>query len=75
MTCGGIKMEIGRGFLGVLVEMNLDIMVRKEYHYHPICLEADLLLQIGSIMKVTFGYLVALDFQLAVIQNIHKCVN
>jgi hypothetical protein len=57
MTCGGI-MELGRGFLEVILQIKMEIMALKKFRHHPIFLEADLALLIGLIMKETFGYLV-----------------
>jgi hypothetical protein len=67
MTCG-VTMEIGRGFLEVLLEINLEIMELKEFHHLPMFLDVEQARLLGLIMMETFGCLEEIAL---VIHNIH----
>jgi hypothetical protein len=62
MNCGDteIPIKLGLGFLGVLLEINLELMVLKEFLRPPMFLEAETAPLIGLIMKETFGFLVVI---------------
>jgi hypothetical protein len=69
-------MEIGRGFLVVILDIKMEIMALKEFHPHPMCLEQDITPLIGSITMETFGYLADRDeppVAAVDIHNIHIC--
>jgi hypothetical protein len=57
MTCGGM-MEIGRGYLGILLEIKMEIMELKVFHRPQIFLQADTTRLVGLILMETFGCLV-----------------
>jgi hypothetical protein len=58
MICGGMMMELGCGFLEVLLEIKMKHMASKDFLHPPIFLQTGITQLNGLIIKEIFGYLV-----------------